>query len=139
MRPFLSNRNLPSISSVWIGETRLSVVKAMNWRTELRSVPDFISRLSVLSPSLRFSVRPGRQESASGGSGSTVRRRSRLRHARPLQRHRDRLLPVLDAQPADYDVRTGRQVPLEPVRPHEGKRPFRDGILGDPNGCRTTK
>ena len=65
-------------------------------------------------------VRPGRRVPHPGRGRPDRRRGRRLPPARPLRGHRARRVPVLDPPRADHAVRGRQDLPVQPVRPHQG-------------------
>ena len=64
--------------------------------------------------------RPGHRVPHPGRCRPHRRRGRRLPPAGPLQRHRARRVPELDAEDADHAVRGGQDLPVQPLRSHEG-------------------
>jgi len=63
---------------------------------------------------------PRYQEPDISRSYSTRRHRPRLRYSWPVQRYRTGRVPLMDILHSSNDLRTGRDIPLEPFRRYEG-------------------
>ena len=74
----------------------------------------------VLLGPMHFKTEQGIQNFTRRGSGADARHRPRLRHPRPARRNRARRFPVLAARSPDHDPGAGQELPLRPLRHHQG-------------------